>query len=106
MAIKAKEFITFYDWETYQVIRRIDVGSEVKNVNWSDDGLSVILTMEDSFYMLKYNADFVKDAIENGQYTEDDVEDGLEEAFEFVDQYQEIPVSSQWVSNECFVFIN
>lgn len=37
---------------------------------------------------------------------DEDAEDGLDEAFTFIDQYSEEPISGQWVSNECFLFIN
>jgi coatomer subunit beta' len=52
LAIKSKEFITFYDWEEFHVIRRIDVASTIKQVIWSDDGRKVILGLEDTFYLL------------------------------------------------------
>ncbi len=38
MAIKSKEFITFYDWEHFNVIRRIDVNPAPRNVYWSESG--------------------------------------------------------------------
>lgn len=38
LAIKSKDFITFYDWEEFNVVRRIDVTSPIKHVVWSDDG--------------------------------------------------------------------
>jgi coatomer subunit beta' len=38
LAIKSKDFITFYDWEEFHVVRRIDVTSPVKQVIWSEDG--------------------------------------------------------------------
>jgi coatomer subunit beta' len=52
LAIKSKEFITFYDWEEFHVIRRIDVASAIKQVIWSDDGKKVIIGLEDTFYLL------------------------------------------------------
>ena len=38
LAIKSKEFITFYDWEHFNVIRRIDVNPSPRNVYWSENG--------------------------------------------------------------------
>lgn len=38
LAIKSKEFITFYDWDNFNVIRRIDVNPAPKNVYWSENG--------------------------------------------------------------------
>ena len=37
---------------------------------------------------------------------EDEIEDGFEEAFDFVDEYAETVNSGLWVSNECFTFTN
>ena len=56
MSIKSKDFITFYDWQDFNVVRRIDVTSPVKNVFWSEDGQFVALTLDDAFYLLKFNA--------------------------------------------------
>lgn len=33
-------------------------------------------------------------------------EDGIEEAFTFVDEFTETINSAYWVSNDCFTFIN
>jgi coatomer subunit beta' len=38
LAAKSKEFITFYDWETQVVVRRVDVNPAPKNVFWSENG--------------------------------------------------------------------
>lgn len=38
LAIKSKEFITFYDWEHFNVIRRIDVNPSPRNVYWPENG--------------------------------------------------------------------
>ena len=37
---------------------------------------------------------------------EDDEDEGFEEAFTFVDEYNEAITSGSWISNDCFVFIN
>ena len=55
LAVKSKDFITFYDWEEFRVVRRIDVSSSVKQVIWSDDGTQVILALEETFYLLQFN---------------------------------------------------
>lgn len=38
--------------------------------------------------------------------TEEEQEDGLEDAFTFIDEYNEVIHSGLWVSNECFALIN
>jgi len=52
LSIKSKEFITFYDWENFNVIRRIDVSPAPKNVYWSENGTYLVLALEDTFYLL------------------------------------------------------
>ena len=55
LGIRSKEFITFYDWDTFSIVRRIDLSQNLKHVIWSDDGLMVVLALEDTFYLLRYD---------------------------------------------------
>lgn len=89
LALRSKESVTFYDWDTFDVIRRIDLSQNLKNVFWSDDSTKVTLTLEDTFYLLEFDAAAVAQAIATGALQEEDMEDGLEEAFNFVDEYSE-----------------
>lgn len=59
LGAKSKEFITFYDWETQVIIRRIDVSPSPKNVFWTENGQQVVLSLEDTFYVLNFRADEV-----------------------------------------------
>jgi coatomer subunit beta' len=93
LAIKSKEFITFYDWEEFHVIRRIDVASAIKQVIWSDDGKKVIIGLEDTFYLLQFNSEVVEEVLQNGGLNDEQLEDGIEEAFTFVDEYSEVVTS-------------
>jgi coatomer subunit beta' len=52
LALKSKDFITFYDWEEFNVVRRIDVSPAPKNVYWSENGQLMVLALEDTFYLL------------------------------------------------------
>ena len=42
----------------------------------------------------------------SGEIDDDEVEDGFEESFDFVDEYAETVNSGLWVSAECFTFTN
>lgn len=55
--MRGKEFITFYDWENQIMVRRVDVSPAPKNVFWSDNGQSVILALDENFYLLSYDND-------------------------------------------------
>lgn len=87
LGVRSKECITFYDWNNFCVVRRIDLASSLKSVKWSDDGTKVILGMEDTFYLLKYNEQFVMDKIAKEEIDDEEAEDGFEEAFDFEDEY-------------------
>lgn len=56
LAISSKNSITFYDWVNFEVIRRIELVSTLKQVHWSEDSSKVTLALEDKLYLLKYNA--------------------------------------------------
>jgi coatomer subunit beta' len=111
LAVKSADFISFYDWETQIAVRRIDVTPAPKQVYWSDDGKTVIMALEEQFYLLNYDADQVKEYINQKdphqeQQEEDEDDEGCEEAFDMVDEFSEIITSGLWVSNECFVYTN
>ena len=82
LGIKSKDFVTFYDWDQFRVVRRVDVSPAPKNVYWSDpSGNNLVLALEDTFYLLQYNSDTVEEALSRpGQ---EESEDGYEEAFTF-----------------------
>jgi len=75
-------------------------------VCWSDDGNFLVIALEESFYLLQYNPAFVTKTFAERELTDEEQEEGLEEAFTFIDEYTEVIASGHWVSNECFVFIN
>jgi len=108
LAIKSKEFITFYDWENFNVVRRIDVNPAPKCVYWSENGESLVLALEDTFYMLQFNSEATEVALKKmgaGAAGEAE-EDGIEESFTFLEEFNETVNSGVWINNECFVFVN
>lgn len=66
LAIKSKDFVTFYDWEEFNVVRRIDVPSNIKNIIWSEDGNHVVIALEDTMYLLDFNEKVVEQAFLTG----------------------------------------
>ena len=104
LAAKSKEFITFYDWETQTLVRRIDVSPAPRNLYWSENGQQVVLALEDQYYLLNFNQDQVNNYLQNKEGNEED--DGCEEAFDFVEEFGDVITSGLWVSSECFVFTN
>jgi Coatomer WD associated region len=55
------------------------------------------------FYLLKYNEEYVKSYIQT-KGAASIGEEGLEEAFTFLGDYNEEIVSGQWVEGDAFVF--
>ncbi len=108
LSIKSKDFITFYDWDQFNVVRRIDVSPAPKNVYWSEGGNSLVLGLEDTAYLLQFNQEIVEQALRkmSGGETGEFEEDGIEDAFTFVEEYNETVTSGCWVSSDCFVFTN
>ena len=106
LAIRSKESITFYDWDSFGVVRRIDLASNLKHVFWSEDSSKVTMALEETLYLLDFNGDKVDQAISQGMLDQEDNEDGLEEAFDFVEEFNEQVQSGLWVSADCFTFIN
>jgi len=79
------------------------VSPSPKNVYWSEpSGNSLVLALEDTFYLLNYNSDLIEAAMSRPGSEES--EDGYEEAFTFVEEFHETVSSGVWISNECFVF--
>ncbi|KAJ2102231.1 Coatomer subunit beta' [Coemansia sp. RSA 922] len=93
--------LTLYDWETEQVVRRIDV--EAKNIYWSESGELFAVATEDSYFVLRLNRDaFVEYSQQNGGATGDE---GVEDAIEFVTEIQESVKSGCWIG-DCFIYTN
>ena len=84
IGVRSNSFLCFYDWETSQLVRRIDVVP--RDVFWSASGELVTIACESSFYVLKYSAENVAAALAKNTPIPDD---GLEAAFELVSEIQE-----------------
>mmetsp|Transcript_25302 Transcript_25302/g.19054 ORF Transcript_25302/g.19054 Transcript_25302/m.19054 type:complete len:232 (-) Transcript_25302:572-1267(-) len=102
LAIKSKDFITFYDWEHFATVQRMDVSPSPKNVYWSENGSYLVLVLEDTFYLLQYNSELVEASLKKGE----DEEEGVEGSFTFIEEFNEAVTSGLWISNDCFVFRN
>ncbi|CCH58399.1 hypothetical protein TBLA_0A06060 [Henningerozyma blattae CBS 6284] len=105
LGIKADGFTLFYDWETSNLVRRIDVFA--KDIFWSDNGELLMITNADETpedgargYALLYNSNNYQEALQNGQVNE---EEGAEEAFEVLYEINETVTSGKWVG-DVFIF--
>ncbi|ETN73300.1 hypothetical protein NECAME_04298 [Necator americanus] len=96
LAARSATSLCFYDWETAQMVRRIEIAA--KHVYWSDNGEMVAICGDDSFYVLKYNPDAFVNAS-----PEEITEDGVEDTFEVIGEQAEGVKTAFWIG-DCFVF--
>jgi coatomer subunit beta' len=80
--------VSFFDWQTGGLVRRIEV--EPKNVYWSESGELVAIACEDTFYVLRFSREAYVAAVQAGEVEED----GVEAAFEVITDISERYVSS------------
>jgi len=100
LGVKSPSGLAFYDWETQGLIRRIEITS--KQVYWSENGDMVCIATEESYFVLKYNAE----AVAHAQETKEGVsEDGIDEAFDVLGEVQETVKTGRWVG-DCFIYTN
>ncbi|KAF1987377.1 coatomer beta [Aulographum hederae CBS 113979] len=99
LGVKGQGGIGFFDWESGQLIRRIEV--EPKNVYWSENGELVSLACEDTFYVLRFSRESYVAALQAGETDED----GVEAAFEIITDINESVTSGQWIG-DCFIYTN
>ncbi|TFK63457.1 coatomer protein [Pluteus cervinus] len=98
LGARGSGFVMFWDWETGEIVRRIDV--DAKHVYWSGTGSLVAIAAEDSLYILRFDRDAYTAKIEEGAEITDE---GVEEAFDLVAEIPEGVRTAKWVG-DCFIF--
>ncbi|OSC97980.1 coatomer beta [Trametes coccinea BRFM310] len=98
LAARGPGFVVFWDWETGEVVRRIEV--DAKNVYWSGTGNLVAIAAEDSFYVLRFDRDAYNAKLEEGAEITDE---GVEEAFELVAEVSDNVKTAKWIG-DCFIY--
>ena len=101
LGVKSSFGLSFYEWDSLELIRRIEIQS--KHIYWSENGDLVSICTEDSFYILRYNAENVVRAREGK--TEAVTEDGIEDAFDVIGEVSEVVKTGLWVG-DCFIYTN
>ncbi|KAH8260032.1 hypothetical protein KR026_001013 [Drosophila bipectinata] len=98
--VKTSSGLAFYDWETLQLVRRIEV--QPKNVFWNESGSLVCLATDDSYFVLGVDTAMVANAVETKEGLEDD---GVESAFNVLGETSESVKTGLWVG-DCFIYTN
>lgn len=99
LGVRSVSGLTFYDWDTLDLIRRIEI--QPKAVYWSDTGKLVCLATEDTYYILGYDSDEVQKARDANNVAED----GVEAAFNVLGEVNESVRTGLWVG-DCFIYTN
>lgn len=99
LGVKGQGGVSFFDWTTGALVRRIEV--EPKQVYWSDSGELVALACEDTCYVLRFSRDAFVEAVQNGDVDED----GVEAAFEVITDISESVRTGEWIG-DCFIYTN
>jgi len=98
--VKSVSGLAFYDWESQELIRRIEI--QPKSVYWSDNGELCCIATDESYFVLKYDSDVVLAAADNPEKV---TEDGIEDAFDVLGEVGETVKTGLWVG-DCFIYTN
>lgn len=99
IGVRGGDYVCFYDWSEYRLIRRIEVCP--KQIVWSEDGSQVVLMCADNFYILAHDKDAVQAVIASGAAID---EEGIDVAFDCTSEINDKVSSGVWVG-ECFVYV-
>merc|ERR1712117_27404 len=100
LGVKSVSGLAFFDWETQELVRRIEI--QPKNVYWSENGELCCIATEESYFVLRYDAEKVAAAAENPEKV---TEDGIEDAFDVLGEVSETVKTGLWVG-DCFIYTN
>lgn len=100
LGVKTSAGLAFYDWQTLELVRRIEITPT--QVVWSDSGDLVSICTTDGYFILKYDADKVQEAMQDKSLID---EDGVEAAFDVMSENTDIVKTGKWVG-DCFIYTN
>ncbi|XP_037957982.1 coatomer subunit beta' [Teleopsis dalmanni] len=97
--VKTSSGLVFYDWESLQLVRRIEV--QPRHVFWNESGTLVCLATDESYFILSVDTDAIANALESKSLEED----GIESAFNVLGEVNESVKTGLWVG-DCFIYTN
>lgn len=98
LGVKGADCIVFFDWDSGELVRKIDVTP--LNIVWNASGDAVVLICKDMYYVLRYNRELVASSIAAGASTTDE---GIDGAFELENTISERIRTAQWVG-DCLLY--
>lgn len=96
LGVRSVSGLCLYDWETLELVRRIEI--QAKSLHWSDSGHLLAIVTDDSYYILKYDSSALTSAQER-------TPDGVEAAFDLVGEVNDTVKTGLWVG-DCFIYTN
>ena len=94
LAVKSEGSVSFYDWESGEIVRSISVDAE--NIYWSEDGALVLISSNESAYALSFNRDIFQESLDNGTI---DPEEGVVESFDVAFEVDDQILTGKWVGH-------
>lgn len=70
LGVRSSNSLSFYDWDNLTLIRRIEITP--RGVFWSENGELICITTDDSYFVLRYDADAVAKSLETKEGLTDD----------------------------------
>lgn len=70
LGVRSTNSLSFYEWDNLTLIRRIEI--QPRGVYWSENGELVSISTEDSYFVLRYDADAVAKSLETKEGLTDD----------------------------------
>ena len=101
LGVRSTSSLSFYEWDNLTLIRRIEI--QAKGVFWSENGELLCISTEDSYFVLRYDADAVAKSLETKEGLTEDA--GYETALEMLSEVQESVKTGLWVG-DCFIYTN
>ena len=93
----------FYTWEGKHLIQRIEI--QAKDVIWNQKQTNLLaITSKDSFFLLEYQPDVVKEAV-SAAAEDEPIEEGVDDSFEVISETFDKVESGIWI-NKVFFYLN
>lgn len=101
LGVRTSAGLSLFDWESVELIRRIDV--QPKAVYWNESGSLVCLATAESYFILSVDTGLIQATLEHDRSVIS--EDGIEAAFDVLGEIAEEVKTGAWVG-DCFIYTN
>ncbi|XP_012937820.1 coatomer subunit beta' [Aplysia californica] len=103
LGVRSKNNLSFYDWETTELVRDLEITAT--QVHWSESGDLVCVCSEDSFHILKYSSGTEGNGGGGGEEAETETGGQAKESFVVMFEIEEKVRCGLWLG-DCFIYTN